>query len=118
MSTHSLKALIREKRVELELAGSRSKTNPRYGRVYFELRERYSLSVEACLLLDVVEILSRKTGWCFASREYLAGLIGTSTRTVQRHLATLKEKGLVEMNSRNGQSVRATVTPEGDKEVR
>jgi DNA-binding MarR family transcriptional regulator len=73
-----------------------TKTNPTYGRVFFALRQRLGLSVSACLLADVVEILSRRTGWCFASREYLADLLGVSPRSLRRLLHELESRGLIE----------------------
>ena len=90
------------------------RTNPTYGRVFFALRRRYDLTTEACLLLDVVGVLSRKTGWCFASRDYLAGLLGVSPRTVSRHLAILKAKGLVEEHPGN-RRLRPSASPTGDE---
>lgn len=113
MTTKTLKDLVREKRDELERApherpGPQSSPNPRYGRVFFALRERYDLTTEACLLLDVVEILSRKTGWCFASRDYLAGLLGVSVSSIKRLLADLESKGLVERHPERPRQLRPT----------
>lgn len=83
-------------------------TNPRYGRVFFALRARFQLSASECLLADVISILSRKSGWCFASREYLADLFGVSTRTLQRMIATLKERGLIEQHPNDPRRLRPT----------
>lgn len=84
------------------------KTNPLYGRVFFGLRQHFELTASECLLADVVMILSRKSGWCFASREYLAGLLGISTRTLQRMLARLKERELIEHHPRDARRLRPT----------
>lgn len=83
-------------------------TNPRYGRVLFTLRRRFQLSVSECLLADVIAILSRKSGWCFASRTYLAELFGISTRTLQRMLATLKDRELIEQHPSDPRRLRPT----------
>lgn len=72
------------------------RTNPTYGRVFFALRRRFGLSALACLLVDVIETLSRRAGWCFASRDYLASLLGVSVSSVKRLLAELEGKDLVE----------------------
>ena len=83
-------------------------TNPRYGRVVFSVRQHFGLSVSECLLTDVISILSRKSGWCFASREYLASLLGISTRTLQRMLVHLKELELIEQHPNDIRRLRPT----------
>ena len=80
----------------------------RYGRVFFDLRRHFGLTVQECLLLDVVDTLSRRTGWCYASRGYLAGLLGISRRSLQRLLAALREKGLLEARDTLGRQLRPT----------
>ena len=82
------------------------RSNPIYGRVFFALRRQFGLSAPECLLLDVVDTLSRRTGWCFASRAYLAGLLGVSSRSVQRMLAHLLDRGLVERHSQIARQIR------------
>ena len=67
-----------------------------YGRVFFVLRKRFELRLSACLLSDVIHTLARRTGWSYASREYLARIFGTSVRSVQRDIAKLEAQGLVE----------------------
>ena len=84
------------------------KTNPRYGRVFFSLRQQFHLTASECLLADVISILSRKSGWCFASREYLANLLGISTRTLQRMLVRLKKRELIEQHPRDTRRLRPT----------
>ena len=79
----------------------------RYGRVYFDLRKRFDLTVEECLLLDVLETLSRRTGWCYASRAYLAEAFGISKRSLQRMLARLRAEGLVERKAGRTSPTRA-----------
>lgn len=103
MTLRRLGALIREpKQVPTK------RTNPTYGRVFFELRVHFSLTTNACLLADVVDTLSRRTGWCFASRDYLSSLLGVSLRSTKRLLALLREKGLVEYQPGNPRQIRTT----------
>jgi DNA-binding MarR family transcriptional regulator len=87
---------------------SRLPSNPalKYGRVYFVLRRELRLSALECLLLDMLETLSRRTGWCFASRQYLAGLLGVSVRSVQRMLDRLKSRELIEVDPTDSVRVR------------
>lgn len=88
--------------------GHYPRPNPRYGRVFFALRQRFELSVEECLLVDVVQTLSGRTGWCFASRPYLARLFGVSPRTLQRMIARLKAAGLVRSHPRERRQLQPT----------
>lgn len=68
----------------------------RYGRVFFVLRDRLAISTINCLLLDIVETLSRRTGRCYASREYLAAMLGISVRSLHRCVDRLEQAGLLE----------------------
>lgn len=80
----------------------------RYGRVYFGLRKEFGLSVSEALLLDVVGTLSRRTGWCYASRAYLGDMLGLSERSTRRILSELAKRGLVERHPSNSRWVRPT----------
>lgn len=91
------------------------RSNPTYARVYFALRRHYNLTISECLLLDVIEILSRRTGWCFASREYLAGLFGVSPRSIQRMIARLTDENLLERNPANIRQLRPSKRYQGLK---
>jgi DNA-binding transcriptional ArsR family regulator len=50
-----------------------------------------------CALADYT---NNKTGLCWPKMETLASTLGRSVRTVQRHLHTLKERGLIEFVER------------------
>ena len=76
-----------------------------YGRVFFVLRERLDIGLSASLLSDVIHTLARRTGWSYASREYLARVFGGSVRSLQRDLAELEAHGLIE---RDGNKLRTT----------
>ena len=94
---------------ELSRENGRERRYPlRYGRVYFELRKEFGLSVSEALLLDVVGTLSRRTGWCYASRAYLADMLGLSPRSTRRLLSGLAERGLVERHPSQSRWVRPT----------
>jgi len=73
----------------------------RYGRVYFALRDRFGLSTPECLLIDVIDTLSRRTGRCYASRRYLAATIGVSIRSLRRSVGRLETHGLLERDRRS-----------------
>lgn len=79
-----------------------------YARLHFTKRDRFMLSISEALLLDVIDTLSLKTGWCFASRTYLSRLFGLSPRQIRRYLHTLHEAGLLEYHKTNPRQVRAT----------
>ncbi len=81
----------------------------RYGRVFFNLRRHFQLTSGEALLADVIDTLSRKTGWSFASKRYLASTLGVSERSLQRMLDKLVESGLVERKrGRRGIELRVT----------
>lgn len=84
-------------------------TNPRYARVYFGARLRFDLTLAEAVLCDVVVVLSRKTGWCFASRAYLATILGVSERQVRRMIARLEAEKLIERRDGQPRQVRATM---------
>jgi DNA-binding transcriptional ArsR family regulator len=50
-----------------------------------------------CALADYT---NNKTGLCWPKMETLAKILGRSVRTIQRHLHTLKERGLIEFVER------------------
>ena len=87
---------------------ARSASVLRYGRVFFEARADLGLSTQEYLLADVIYTLSRRTGWCYASRSYLGRMLGVSVRQVQRHLSSLRNKGLVESDAAHSRQIRTT----------
>lgn len=86
-----------------------AKTNPRFAKAYFGARRRFDLSVAEVVLCDVIFILSRKTGWCFASRGYLARLLGLSERSIRRMIARLEEKRLIERHPGDERQLKTTL---------
>jgi DNA-binding MarR family transcriptional regulator len=53
-----------------------------------------------CTLCVLSDHANSKNGLCWPSMNRLARILGCSVRTVQRHLHTLKEKGLIEFVER------------------
>lgn len=86
-----------------------TRTNPRFAKVYFGARIRFDLTLGEVVLCDLIEILSRKTGWCFASRGYLGTLLGVSERSVCRMVARLEEKRLIERHPGDERQLRPTM---------
>jgi len=86
-----------------------SKTNPRYSRVFFGARLRFDLTLTETVLCDIVQVLSRKTGWCFASRAYHARLLGTSERTIRRSVSKLIKLKLLERHEKDPRQLRTTM---------
>ena len=86
----------------------RSGRGLRYGRVFFGERNSLGLSVSEYLLADIISTLSRRTGWCYASRPYLASMLGVSVRQVQRLLVKLRQLGLVEGCPHSARQIRTT----------
>ena len=86
-----------------------ARTNPRYARAFFGARRRFDLTTPEVVLADVICVLSRKTGWCFASREYLASLLGVSERSLRRMLARLKAQKLIESDLKRPRQLRVTL---------
>ena len=93
-----------------ESSQNRAPLNPalRYGRVFFDLRRRFDLSIGECLLIDVRETLSQRTGWSYASRAYLASIFGVSTRSIRRLIARLAEIDLIEIGGGRRRQLRPT----------
>lgn len=60
------------------------------------------------LLYTIISALSKTNGTCFAGNEYLARLLNTTTRQVQRCLEVLKKKGYIVVDLSNN---RRTITP-------
>ena len=86
-----------------------TKTNPRYAKLYFGACLRFDLTLTEAALCDVVVVLSRKTGWCFASRTYLAHILRVSERSVRRMVTRLEELRLLERRAGEPRQLRATM---------
>ena len=81
---------------------------PRYTRIYLDARRALGLSITEYALADIVFVLSRRSGWCYASHAYVAELLGVSERSVRRMVARLKERGLLESHPSKRGHIRPT----------
>jgi DNA-binding transcriptional ArsR family regulator len=67
------------------------------------------LPASAKLIYAEISALSGKTGFCFASNEYLMQLFDVSERALQRHLKALEERGLVQIIDGDGGAGRRKI---------
>ena len=68
---------------------------PRFTVVLHDIRQQYKISSNEYVIMDSVYILSRNTGRCEASREYLAKFLGITKVGVIKLIDRLVEKGLL-----------------------
>jgi hypothetical protein len=57
-----------------------------------------SLSFQSRFLFTILSSLTKKEGYCYASNQYLAELMDSSDRSIQRWLEELKEKKYIEVH--------------------
>lgn len=69
---------------------------PRYTFIQHGIRERYKISANEYIIMDSVYKLSRHTGRCESSREYLAKFLGITKQGVIKLIDRLEEKGILE----------------------
>ena len=86
----------------------RRRRAPRYTRIYLDARRSLGISITEYALADIVFVLSRRQGWCYASHAYVAELLGVSQRSVRRMLVRLKDGGLLEAHPSRRGHVRPT----------
>lgn len=72
---------------------------------------RYDAQLPAAAKLIYAEIsaLTEKTGFCFASNEYLTSLFQISERTLQRHLNALRDRGYIQITDGDGGAGRRKI---------
>lgn len=68
----------------------------RFVKVWWLIVERFKLSPVATLLLFLIYCLSRQTGYCRASKSFLAQTLNVSEQTVYTTLKHLAKNGLIE----------------------
>jgi len=66
-----------------------------YDSIFWATVKEFDLSPVEVLLTALIFGLSKKRGYCFASKDYLAKIINVSDGTVFNNLRKLKEKGLI-----------------------
>lgn len=77
-----------------------------YSTVIHEIRGEIGTDANGFCLIDAIYRLSfnhiNKTGWCFASKETLAGIIGVSRSTVFRYLKEFEMSGWIKRHNETG----------------
>lgn len=66
--------------------------------VPFELSKRKDLGSTEKLIFAELKFLSKDTGYCYATNEYLADILGLSKRNISKILKKLKEKGMIDID--------------------
>lgn len=69
-----------------------------YARVYWNSFGEFDLNVTEVVLLALIWSLSQKTGWCWASKSYLAKSIGVTRQTIGKYTKSLSAKRLIEID--------------------
>ena len=73
-----------------------------YSLILHQQRERLGISIHEYLVADIIYHFgglskSREMGgWCYASKQHLAGCLGLGKKTVDRAITTLLNKDLIE----------------------
>lgn len=73
----------------------------------------YDLSLAQKNVIGVIESLSYKKHYCYASNEYIANALNMSEKYIQRCLLILEEKGYIkrEFATNNGRKYRTGIIP-------
>ena len=69
--------------------------NVRYVTVLFDVRDKLAISNNEYILCSIIHKLSFKTGFCYASKKYLAEQINVTEQGLYKILNRLIEKGLI-----------------------
>jgi CRP-like cAMP-binding protein len=78
----------------------------RYTLILHHARKQLEITINEYCLADTAHKLSgnRSTvpGWCYASKEHLATVLGVSRRSIHNMINSLKKKGIVEVQAGTG----------------
>ena len=74
---------------------------PSYTTVIYEVRAALDVSFIEYILLDMVDKLSRRTGYCYKSSQKMADDLGISKRGINKMITRLIEQNLLERVSNN-----------------
>ena len=74
-----------------------------------KVRYDEQLPPSAKLIYAEISALTEKTGYCFASNEYLMALFHVSERTLQRHLKALEAGGYIQITDGEGGAGRRKI---------
>jgi len=67
----------------------------RYYKLWWGAIHQFNLSPTEALLLGLIDGLSRRIGWCYASKKSLAKTLNVSMQTIYNTMKKLSEKGLL-----------------------
>lgn len=67
-----------------------SQVNNSYTKFYWIVPEMFEISVIKTMLMIKIYDLSKKTGYCYASKDHLAKLLRVSRQTIHNHLKSLR----------------------------
>ncbi|MDJ1498955.1 hypothetical protein QNI19_38875 [Cytophagaceae bacterium DM2B3-1] len=81
----------------------------KYTLIYDDLLEHFDIDMYEHALLSLIDGLSVKTGWCFASREEMAKRVRMGSRWIFKALHQLTNKGLIEVDDKS-RFIRASKT--------
>lgn len=71
-------------------------TTDLYSPFFWCVLKKFKLTPNKALFLTYIESLSRKNGWCFASRETIAKTLNLSEPTIYKIIKDLKNSNLLE----------------------
>lgn len=70
-------------------------SNVRYITILFDVRDNFGITNNEYILCSVIHKLSLKTGFCYASKKYLAEQVNVTEQGLYKMLNRLIEKGLI-----------------------
>ena len=95
-----------------EKAAASDYTGPRFSTILYDARQKLGIAAIDYLTADIINKLSgphsKVSGWCYASKPYLANQLGVARRTMFDVIARLKKEGLVESHPERAQLLRTT----------
>ena len=70
-----------------------------YVKIYFDLRKELDLNMNHIAILTMTYGLSKKTGWCYMSKESMADEIGITRQGLYKSINELKQKGFLVLSA-------------------
>lgn len=67
-----------------------------YTKIFWGVFKKFKLTPAEGLLLFLIHVLSKRTNWCYASKETLAEAINVSPQTIYNLLRKLDKEQLIE----------------------
>lgn len=66
-----------------------------YTKIFGKVMKKYGLTPNEYMLVDLISRLSQKKGYCWASRDWLAGEIGVTRQGLHKMVQRMVEKGML-----------------------